>query len=64
MVLVVFCFPFASNSFTRYMVTNIFKCKITIVLFKTDRISAFLYLPYVIWLCFASYLNLFIVINN
>ena len=38
--------------------------KITIVLFKTDRISAFLYLPYVIWLCFASYLNLFIVINN
>jgi len=38
--------------------------KITIVLFKTDRISSFLYMPYVIWLCFASYLNLFIVINN
>ena len=38
--------------------------KITIVLFKTDRISTFLYIPYVIWLCFASYLNLFIVINN
>ena len=38
--------------------------KITIVLFKTDRISTFLYMPYVIWLCFASYLNLFIVINN
>ena len=38
--------------------------KITIVLFKTDKISSFLYMPYVIWLCFASYLNLFIVINN
>ena len=38
--------------------------KITILLFKTDRISTFLYIPYVIWLCFASYLNLFIVINN
>ena len=37
---------------------------ITITLFKTDRISAFLYLPYVVWLGFASYLNLFIVINN
>ena len=33
-------------------------------LFKTDRTSAFLYLPYVVWLVFASYLNLFIVINN
>ena len=38
--------------------------KIIIVLFKTDRISTFLYIPYVLWLCFASYLNLFIVINN
>ena len=38
--------------------------KITIVLFKTDRISTFLFIPYVLWLCFASYLNLFIVINN
>jgi len=38
--------------------------KITIVLFKTDKISTFLYIPYVLWLCFASYLNLFIVINN
>ena len=38
--------------------------KVTIVLFKTDRISTFLYIPYVLWLCFASYLNLFIVINN
>ena len=38
--------------------------KITIVLFKTDRISTFLYIPYVLWLCFASYLNLFIVVNN
>ena len=38
--------------------------KITIILFKTDRVSTFLYIPYVLWLCFASYLNLFIVVNN
>ena len=38
--------------------------KITLVLFKKDKISTFLYIPYVILLCFASYLNLFIVINN
>ena len=38
--------------------------KITITLFKIDKISTFLYVPYVLWLCFASYLNLFIVVNN
>ncbi|MDB9899027.1 tryptophan-rich sensory protein [Gammaproteobacteria bacterium] len=31
---------------------------------KIDVLSAALYCPYVIWLMFASYLNLFIVINN
>ena len=31
---------------------------------KIDKVSAILYSPYVIWLMFASYLNLFIVINN
>ena len=31
---------------------------------KIDKLSTILYSPYVIWLIFASYLNLFIVINN
>lgn len=31
---------------------------------KIDKLAAILYSPYVIWLIFASYLNLFIVINN
>ena len=33
-------------------------------MFKIDRLSAILYSPYVLWLLFASYLNLFIVLNN
>ena len=33
-------------------------------MFKIDRLSAILYSPYVTWLLFASYLNLFIVLNN
>ena len=33
-------------------------------MFKIDRVSAILYSPYVLWLVFASYLNLFIVLNN
>ena len=37
---------------------------ILIVLAKRDKLSMVLYIPYVIWLLFASYLNLFIVINN
>ena len=37
---------------------------ILMVLAKRDKLSTVLYLPYVIWLLFASYLNLFIVINN
>ena len=38
--------------------------KLLLGMFKVDKLSAFLYVPYVIWLVFASYLNLFIVINN
>ena len=37
---------------------------ILIVLAKRDKLSTVLYIPYVIWLLFASYLNIFIVINN
>ncbi len=28
------------------------------------RASAWLFLPYVLWMCFATYLNLYIVLNN
>ena len=38
--------------------------KILIILYKEDVLSSILYTPYIIWLLFASYLNLFIVINN
>ena len=38
--------------------------KILFLAIKKDRLSAFLHLPYIIWLFFASYLNLFIVVNN
>ena len=31
---------------------------------KTDKLAGLLYVPYILWLLFASYLNLFIVINN
>jgi tryptophan-rich sensory protein len=37
---------------------------ITIKMYKIDKLSSLVYLPYVIWLLFASYLNLFIVLNN
>ena len=37
---------------------------LTLKMFKIDRLSAILYSPYVLWLLFASYLNLFIVLNN
>ena len=33
-------------------------------MFRIDSISGFLFIPYIVWLFFASYLNLFIVINN
>ena len=38
--------------------------KILLMLYKKDSLSTILYIPYVLWLLFASYLNLFIVVNN
>ena len=38
--------------------------KLSIDFYRLDKLSAILFIPYVIWLFFASYLNLFIVINN
>ena len=38
--------------------------KLNIQMYKLDRFSGIIYAPYVIWLIFASYLNLFIVLNN
>ena len=33
-------------------------------MFYQDKLSGFLFTPYILWLFFASYLNLFIVLNN
>ena len=38
--------------------------KILFIVSKQDKIGAILYAPYILWLFFASYLNVFIVINN
>ncbi len=38
--------------------------RLVINIFRIDSISGFLFVPYIVWLFFASYLNLFIVINN
>tara|TARA_B100001113_G_scaffold298032_1_gene256024 strand:+ start:604 stop:1050 length:447 start_codon:yes stop_codon:yes gene_type:complete len=38
--------------------------KILLTIVKQDRLAAALYTPYILWLFFASYLNVFIVINN
>jgi len=38
--------------------------KLVIIMFRVDSMSGFLFVPYIVWLFFASYLNLFIVINN
>ena len=38
--------------------------KILLLISKEDKLAAFLFAPYITWLFFASYLNLFIVINN
>ena len=38
--------------------------KILFLIFKEDRLAALLFVPYITWLFFAYYLNLFIVINN
>tara|TARA_B100000073_G_C23651893_1_gene540925 strand:- start:461 stop:895 length:435 start_codon:yes stop_codon:yes gene_type:complete len=33
-------------------------------LYKAEKFSAYIYLPYIFWLLFASYLNLYIILNN
>ena len=38
--------------------------KINLKMFNQDKLSGFLFIPYILWLFFASYLNLFIVLNN
>lgn len=38
--------------------------KIFLLISKEDKLAAFLFAPYIMWLFFASYLNLYIVINN
>ena len=38
--------------------------KIVFKVLKMDKLAGLLYTPYILWLLFASYLNLFIVINN
>ena len=40
---------------------NIF---ILALMFKKSKLAFLLFIPYVVWISFASYLNLFIVINN
>ena len=40
---------------------NIF---ILTLMFKESKLAFLLFIPYVLWISFASYLNLFIVINN
>ncbi len=34
------------------------------LMYKENKLAFFLFIPYIIWISFASYLNLFIVINN
>ncbi len=34
------------------------------LMYKESKLAFFLFIPYVMWISFASYLNLFIVINN
>jgi len=38
--------------------------KILLLILKEDKLTAVLHTPYIMWLFFASYLNLFIVFNN
>ena len=37
---------------------------ITTLMYKENKLAFILFIPYVLWITFASYLNLFIVINN
>jgi tryptophan-rich sensory protein len=43
------------------IIINIF---ILFKMFKINNLAGYLYIPYIVWLCFASYLNLFIVLSN
>ena len=43
------------------IVINIY---ILYLMYKENKLAFFLFVPYVLWISFASYLNLFIVINN
>jgi len=38
--------------------------KLNIQIYKEDTLSGYLFFPYIAWLIFASYLNLYIVFNN
>ena len=38
--------------------------KLNFKMFYQEKLSGFLFIPYILWLFFASYLNLFIVLNN
>ena len=38
--------------------------KLNIQMYKQDNVAGYIFFPYVIWLIFASYLNVYIVINN
>ena len=38
--------------------------RLNLKMFYQDKLSGLLFIPYVLWLFFASYLNLFIVLNN
>ena len=37
---------------------------ITALMYRENKLAFILFIPYVLWISFASYLNLFIVINN
>ena len=37
---------------------------ITTLMYKENKLAFILFIPYLLWISFASYLNLFIVINN
>ena len=43
------------------IVINIY---ILYLMYKENKLAFFLFVPYVLWISYASYLNLFIVINN
>lgn len=36
----------------------------TIICYKINKLAAWLYMPYILWLVLATYLNIYIVINN